>query len=630
MNDKITNIQLAEFLQDFEKRSTTIIIEEGKERNEVMDIAKAKGILLKGVLAEHSIDLAGFKTVYAFTDKPNDNGAILPKARLLKALPTLVGKPINIDHNRRYIVGYYIDFKYVAKKNMVIAYGIFFKFAFSTEWKEVVRKFKANKLATSFEIWSPEKDYVHYENGTYDMAEMEVAGGAIMFEEEPAFEDAKVLELAKIKKVIDAPTLETASAKYKCNDILTTIGNLKCRKCGKCKVEKGELKMAEPETKVEVATPPEAVKPIVATAIKIKCLNCEEEFLPMDTISVQLKCPKCSAIVDRAGTMLYPPQIMNFKVSCACGARDWILIKHTDKGEKAVIHCRMCSKDYEVAFVSLAVDELIKIPTFMYEGDVACRQCQQTLYFNTTSDQPKTSVQCNKCGLTFDIDISKHCQRKVKAITEIPKLEKASKGVTPMSKKGIKKEKAKVEDTLKDLAGKVTELKAQLVTANKKSKRAKKILFIAKELKGLLREARGNKTLTDLELASVQEDVKIVEGELDVANEQLTDKEQELETANQKTKFYKENANKLVERKAILGEDAKDMSDEEILSDKDFEIASLKKEKSELENSDSVDDIDVATENAGDLVEGSQKENRYKKIQSGVNKIAFDKKEGKE
>ncbi len=627
MENMITNVQLQEFLQDFQERSETIILEDGKEKNEIIAIAKAKGILLKG-----SIDLAGFKTVYAFTDRPNLNGAILPKAHLLKALPTLVGKPIDIDHNRRYVVGFYIDYRYVAKKSMVIAYGIFFKNSFATEWKEVAKRFKEKTLATSFEIWSPEADYVKHANGTYDMAEMEVAGGAILFEDDPSFKEAVVLELSKVAEGLYNTDLVFASTKYKCNDILTNIGNLKCVKCGRCK-EKGEVKMAEPEIKTKAPKAEEnkiesikVIKPEVVTVSKIKCSNCEDEFTPMDTISGQLKCPKCFAIIDRAGTVLYPPQIMNFKVSCSCRANDWILIKYIDKGEKAHIKCRLCSKQYEIEFTSMAVDEIIKIPTFMYEGETTCRQCQRTLFFNITSDEKTTSIKCDKCGITFEIDISKHCDRRVKNIKELVEPKKASKGETLMDKEKVKKqEKAKVEDTLKDLAAEVIELKAQLETANKKSKRADKILLIAKELKGLLKEKTDIVTLKVLEISSITEQVKTAEGELTEANKQFVEKEKELEKANQTTDFYKKNAVELEKRKTELGKFAKDMNDEQILSDTDFEIASLKKKNSELENTDKVTSIEVASENVGDLT-NDQKNNRYKKIQDGVNEVAYGKK----
>ena len=79
---KITNIGIQEFLFDYKTKSETVILEEGREKNELIQIAKAKGMDIK-----NSRDLALFKTIYAFTDKANSNGAILPQKDLLKVYP---------------------------------------------------------------------------------------------------------------------------------------------------------------------------------------------------------------------------------------------------------------------------------------------------------------------------------------------------------------------------------------------------------------------------------------------------------------------------------------------------------------------------------------------------------------
>jgi len=152
MGERITNVDIINFLKDFEKESVTEILEEGKEKDEIVKIAQARGINLK-----NNKDLAGFKTIYTFADKANKNNARLPKGKLLRALPTLVGKPVDIDHNRRYVVGHYIDYRYRQKENMVVAYGVFYKSNFGEEWEKAKKLFKAKKLSTSYEIWCPKE-----------------------------------------------------------------------------------------------------------------------------------------------------------------------------------------------------------------------------------------------------------------------------------------------------------------------------------------------------------------------------------------------------------------------------------------------------------------------------------------
>ena len=108
MNEKLTAASVSEFLEDYLERSETILLEEGKETNDILAVAKARGYNL-----QNSHDLAGFKTIFTFADKANANKARLPKEKLLKVLPGIIGKPVDIDHIRNYVVGHYIDYRLV-------------------------------------------------------------------------------------------------------------------------------------------------------------------------------------------------------------------------------------------------------------------------------------------------------------------------------------------------------------------------------------------------------------------------------------------------------------------------------------------------------------------------------------
>src|SRR5271169_3843912 len=190
MADKITNVEISEFLKDHLERSEIVLLEEGKEKDDILSVAKAKGYILKD-----SNDLAGFKTIFTFANKANINKARLPKELLLKALPGIIGKPVDIDHNRIYVVGHYIDYRYIAAKEMVIAYGVFYKSNFGEEWAKAKQLFKAGKLGTSYEIWCSKAKRKYLPDGTYALMSIEIAGGGLMFKEKPAFPDAMTLEI---------------------------------------------------------------------------------------------------------------------------------------------------------------------------------------------------------------------------------------------------------------------------------------------------------------------------------------------------------------------------------------------------------------------------------------------------
>ena len=192
-NNPVSIYEVKAFLKDYQEKAEIEILETGsKEKTELLKIAKARGYNL-----DKNTDLAGFKCIYAFTDRPNHNGAILPEKALLKALPTIVGKPVNIGHERRFVVGHILDYAYQQQEKRVVVYGVFYKSCFDEEWEEAKKDFKAKKLNVSFEIWCPEDKKRKLPDGTFELLQQEIAGGALLFKSEPAFEDAKVLELAK-------------------------------------------------------------------------------------------------------------------------------------------------------------------------------------------------------------------------------------------------------------------------------------------------------------------------------------------------------------------------------------------------------------------------------------------------
>ena len=434
MNEKLTNVQVEEFLKDFEQSSETFILEEGKEQNEIFAIAKAKGINLKD-----NKDLAGFKTIYTFADKANRNNARLPKKKLLKALPSLIGKPVDIDHIRHYVVGHYIDYRYKASEDMVIAYGVFYKSNFGDEWKEARKLFKSGKLATSYEVWCPDNKRKFLSDGTYELSEIEIAGGALLYKEDPAFKEAKVLELA-MKNMENQKDLVFASeAKYKEEELITADADyfvkeveknakkLADEKEAKKKAEE-DLQAKEAQTpKKEPETTEEKTKPeelenkdqvIPPQPVRIKCDNCQEE---MEQPTEQIKCPKCFAIIDKTGKMIYPPQIIDFKLSCGhCNANNWLLLENSP--EKAKVRCLSCSKEFNLEFDNEITDrkELVSKINFLYSGTARCPQCGHTMAVSGTSQVNERTLKCSNCGVEFPFNlIDKPNKKDIKKVEEM-------------------------------------------------------------------------------------------------------------------------------------------------------------------------------------------------------------------
>lgn len=427
MEKKLTNLDVQEFLSDFEKNSETIILEEGsKERNELEKIAEARGIKIRG-----SRDLAVFKTIYAFTDRPNSNGAILPKKELLRVLPQIVGKPININHERRFVVGHYIDYRYKQKNGEINAYGIYYKTNFGKEFEEAKKLLKKKKLSSSFEIWSPKEHRKYQEDGSYEMYQMEIAGGALIYESkdiEPSFEDAKVLEFAKDNKESKLELIY--ASKYKEDEIITSAGETQKTEVKERFIKKEELE----ETKTPIVT-------------KIKCSNCNEEF-EYNGMDAKVKCQKCFAILGKDGTMIYPPQIKDFTMLCpSCRTGRWLILSR--KEDSAKIQCSQCSKEYNVTFEKPKVNEAINKIRFVYTSTVTCPQCSKTIYIAGVGLDDR-DIKCKKCGLEFSHSITNERYKRISKIEEVIPNENKTDKTKESSEEGGKKmdkEEKKVEKT---------------------------------------------------------------------------------------------------------------------------------------------------------------------------------------
>lgn len=184
-----TKEKLNSFLKELSYGMVYEVLEEGKNNDELEKVAKRHKLKLPAK------DLAVFKGIYAFVDKENLNGCTLPKEEVEKALDTLNGKSVDFDHLRKKIVGYWLEGS-IEKSGQIIAYGVFFKGSLQDEYEELKSLLSEGKLKISFEAWGTRED-----NGegtdSYDLKNIEFAGGALLLTTEPAFAGAKVLEMAK-------------------------------------------------------------------------------------------------------------------------------------------------------------------------------------------------------------------------------------------------------------------------------------------------------------------------------------------------------------------------------------------------------------------------------------------------
>lgn len=173
------------WLEDMTYASEYTFLEEGKDDDELSRIAKKRGINLP------SHDLAIFKCKYAFTDRVNKNGCLLPREEVAKSLSTLVGKAVDFDHFRKRICGTWIDAE--LRGDQIIAYGSFFKSNLQDDFTTIKDLMQRGALSVSFEAWGNKTPLT---GNAYSLNDICFAGGALLLKEAPAFPGADVLEMA--------------------------------------------------------------------------------------------------------------------------------------------------------------------------------------------------------------------------------------------------------------------------------------------------------------------------------------------------------------------------------------------------------------------------------------------------
>lgn len=191
-----------------------------KENTDLLEIAKKRGILLP------SPHLAIFKTIYAKIEEPNKNGVRLEREAVLESLPTLIGKQVNLNHWRKgFIVGHIIDASINEKDQIEVAF-VFYKDVYIEDFDRAIEQFKKGDLTVSFELNSNKESREQLKDGTVRLHQIDFAGMGLLLDDEPAYPEAVVFEMAKkvqnrISQYVGADVMFAKEINERCNGILT-------------------------------------------------------------------------------------------------------------------------------------------------------------------------------------------------------------------------------------------------------------------------------------------------------------------------------------------------------------------------------------------------------------------------
>lgn len=309
-------------------KNTQVNILGDKDVEDLVERLKKEGIDL--TKASHGVDLGGLKIIYTYFDRASANKEKTTRTQFLRAMSSLRFKPLSLNHWRQNILGFYVDVDAPEKKDYAIAYALFFKSHYPDLWKEVDKRVKERTLKHSWEILTPKNSDKIKKDGTAELQEMILSGGALLLGKKPAYNEAYVLATAEEREKIynfckeycseyDLSVSEVITEKKpflvcsKC--LFYTTYNEQITNCSKCgnKLEEADadevakLKERIIKDEVYVACPYDGAKnwEVLESSENektLRCLGCFEIFkaiyedfeFPFPLISVrQLKCPNC-------------------------------------------------------------------------------------------------------------------------------------------------------------------------------------------------------------------------------------------------------------------------------------------------------------------------------------------------
>jgi len=304
-----TENQVRIYFEDLSINANYQLLEWGKDNDELLELAKKKEIEVP------SQDLSFFKCIYGMVDEENKNKCTLPKGEVKKALKSLNGKAIDKDHLRKVTIGHWLSAELAGTD--IIAYGCFWKANFPEDYETIQEKMKEGKMKVSFEARG---DRVFNEEGGYKLINIHFCGGALLFDTNPAFPDAEVIDFASVREngVLEFAKIMEEGA-YSCECIVcghkqeseAHCKDISCSECG------GTMRREDR---------PGIGQPTSSNSEELKMEESKFNFIPEDCMVIdkflyETACPSCEA------KGMYEVSDINFekstaKASCIkCGAK---------------------------------------------------------------------------------------------------------------------------------------------------------------------------------------------------------------------------------------------------------------------------------------------------------------------
>uniref|UniRef100_A0A6M3JNZ2 Uncharacterized protein n=1 Tax=viral metagenome TaxID=1070528 RepID=A0A6M3JNZ2_9ZZZZ len=559
------------FFEEMSVKSDYEILDYGKNKNEMEEIAKKRGLKIP------SKDIAMFKCKYAMVNQTNLNGCVLPKEEVEKSLETLNLKAIDKDHLRQSAVGMWLDSKLVGDD--IVAYGGFWKSNFPEEYEEIKNRMKEGKMKISFEAWG---DREFNKDGSYNLKNIEFAGGALLFDTEPAFPNAEVMTFSN-RTLEFAKVIEDTKLIKGCGDIASPAVSLKL------------IKKITEETYSTVEIPNDK-----GYDVEFKRHTKKISYFSDGSESVE----ESDSISTDRYTSAQIEDIINEEIdvffSSIIEGED--LVDETMSIEKMEVLMNDMSDEVAKKKMMVKIDELKKKKEQCKKLDYKERQSLSDNDFaivaNVENKKTGKPRKIRMFPIKDPVNIANALVRLPQAIETLKKLDIS---IDTVKNKILKKARElNMTDLLKSHEEEANTLMDELLKKYSKASIEEMAKFLDVELETIkasivtkdqeLAAKVQEITTKDTELATLKTEKETIlktieESKLIVENSKIELEKVKAELAV----FQAERDKKLNEEKAVfiksrkdeIGEYAKDMSDEDILNELKFENAKLKKERDE-------------------------------------------------
>jgi len=344
---------------------------------DLIERLKKKGIDLTTVGS--AIDLGGIKLIYTYFDRNSNNKEFTSLQDFKRAMWSLRGKPLRIDHVMGKIIGHFADVEIDEKKKLAYAYAVFYKRDFPDLWKKIKKLAKDKKLKFSWHILSPKGANIE-KNGITYLKNFILSGGSILLNENPAYPDCYVVATAM---------KDSNREEIKCKDKLC---------------DNFEVSYSQEEDK--------------------KYLYCEKcGFYTLSSLTELKTCPRCGAELNFGSDNDISALKERWKeneiyISCPnCSSKMWSI--ENEEGNTKIIKCLSCLKKFEIK----CSDVFFPFQT-LRKRSFLCPSCGHDLSFYTVHDvgDLKRNINCPNCGMEISINF-KDVSSKIKKIISIKELE---------------------------------------------------------------------------------------------------------------------------------------------------------------------------------------------------------------